>query len=267
MSKVHPTALVDDGVELGPDVEVGPYAIVEAGARLGARCVVEAHAIVKGGTIMGDEGRVGHFAVVGGDPQYLAFDPATPTGVLLGDRVRLGEGVTIHRSIHEGKNTLIGSDVFLMGYSHVGHDCVLSDYVVVANAALLAGHVELGAHAFVGGGAAFHQFARVGEGAMIGGAAEVSADVPPFVTVARRNLACGLNLVGLKRRETPEEVTSDLKACYRAVYLRQGKPRSLAEKALTEEGLGVTEQGLAFLEFFLKGERGFARSRRQTDDS
>ena len=46
----------------------------------------------------------------------------------------------------------------------------------------------------------------------------------PFVTVARRNLACGLNLVGLKRRRRLEEVTSDLKACYRAVYLPRQTP-------------------------------------------
>ena len=28
---VHPTAIVEDGVELGADVEIGPYAVVRAG--------------------------------------------------------------------------------------------------------------------------------------------------------------------------------------------------------------------------------------------
>ena len=148
-----------------------------------------------------------------------------------------------------------------MGYSHVAHDCVVGDHVVTANGTLLAGHVELGEHSFVGGGAAFHQFVRVGEGAMVGGMAEVSADVPPFVTTARRNLACGLNLVGLRRREFSKEVIGELKACYRAVYFQGGNPRGCAEKTLEEGELPVTSRGRTFLEFFLSGERGFVRRR------
>ena len=55
----------------------GPYAIVEDEVELGSDCFVEAHAIVKNGTILGDGCRVGHFAVLGGEPQHLGFDPTT----------------------------------------------------------------------------------------------------------------------------------------------------------------------------------------------
>ena len=36
--------------------------------------------------------------------------------------------------------TIIGSDCFLMAYSHVAHDCGSGDNVIMANAAMLAGH-------------------------------------------------------------------------------------------------------------------------------
>ena len=261
---IHETAIVATGAKLGSGIQVGPYAIVEEGVEFGDDCSVEAHAIVKSGTVLAEGCRVGHFAVVGGDPQYLAFDPTTFSGVSVGKGTRIGEGVTIHRSIKEGENTFVGERVFLMGYSPVAHDCVVGDHATVANGALLAGHVELGDHSFVGGGAAFHQFVRVGEGAMVGGMAEVSADVPPFVTVARRNLACGLNLVGLRRREFADETVRDLKACYRAVYFNVGNLRECAEKTLEKGELPVTSSGRTFLEFFLSGERGF--SRRRKDD-
>jgi UDP-N-acetylglucosamine acyltransferase len=262
---IHATAILGAGAKLGSHVSIGPYAIVEDEVELGSGCFVEAHAIVKNGTVLGDGCRVGHFAVVGGEPQYLAFDPATSSGVKVGMGTRIGEGVTIHRSIQEKEVTCVGDNVYLMGYSHVAHDCVLGDQVVVANGALLGGHVELGTNCFVGGGAAFHQFVRVGEGAMVGGMAEVSADVPPFVTVARRNLACGLNLVGLRRRQLPRKVIADLKECYRAVYFHEGNPQRRAEKALASGELPSTLQGRAFLEFFLSGERGFVRSRKVRD--
>ena len=35
MRDVHPTAIVEAGVELGADVEIGPYAVVRAGTVLG----------------------------------------------------------------------------------------------------------------------------------------------------------------------------------------------------------------------------------------
>ena len=66
---------------------------------------------------------------------------------------------------------------------------------------MLAGHVHMGEDVFVGGGASIHQFQRVGMGSMIGGNAAISRDVPPQVLVADRNLAFGLNIVGLRRRK------------------------------------------------------------------
>jgi UDP-3-O-[3-hydroxymyristoyl] glucosamine N-acyltransferase len=43
---VHPTAVVEEDVELGPEVSVGPYAVIGAGSRLGARVTVGAHSVI-----------------------------------------------------------------------------------------------------------------------------------------------------------------------------------------------------------------------------
>ena len=104
---IHETAIVATGAKLGSGIKVGPYAIVEDGVEVGDDCSVEAHAIVKSGTVLAEGCRVGHFAVVGGDPQYLAFDSAISSGVSVGKGTRIGEGVTIHRSIKEGEKTFV----------------------------------------------------------------------------------------------------------------------------------------------------------------
>ena len=266
-SLIHSTAIVDSHAHLGEDVSVGPYAIVEPGVTIGKGSSIESHAIIKKATLLGKGVRIGHFSVVGGDPQQLSFDPSTPSGTEIGDGARLGEGVTVHRSMYEGGTTLVGRDCFLMGYSHVAHDCKVGDHAVLANGALLGGHVMVGEHAFVGGGAGLHQFTRVGEGAMIGGLAEVSADVPPQITVSGRNRACGLNLIGLQRRQASQEEIRELKDCYRMILMEKGNPALHAKEILNHSASPKTPLGLSFVKFFLEGDRGFVRSRSSQKDS
>src|SRR3954462_9048633 len=131
-------------------MSIHPTAIVEDGVQLGEGCVIHAHAIVKQHTVLGDGVVVHPFAVIGGDPQFLKFDPATVSGVRVGANTVLREHVTINRSIHAGKFTTVGDRCFIMANVHVGHDSVISDDVVLANNVMLAGHVTLESHIFVG---------------------------------------------------------------------------------------------------------------------
>jgi UDP-N-acetylglucosamine acyltransferase len=252
---IHPSAQVHPSARLAPDVEVGPFAIVEAGATLGAGCRLAAHAIVKAGAELGAGVRVDHFAVVGGDPQDLSFDPKLVSGVAIGDRTVIREHVTIHRATKTGERTVIGKDGLLMAGSHVAHDCVLGDHVILANGCMLGGHVHVGDRAFVSGGVAVHQFCRIGGGALVSGNAVVTEDVPPNVLAHGRNLIAGLNLVGLRRRAVPAAAVAEIKRAYHAVYATQGACPALAQQALAT-GAYETAEARDFLNFFLGGKRG-----------
>lgn len=236
-STIHPTAIVEPGAKLGPGVVLHAHAVVTRHAELGAGVVVHA------------------FAVVGGDPQYLKFDPASATGARIGAGTVIREHVTINRSIHTGQATVIGERCFLMANAHVGHDCLVADDVVLANNVMLAGHVEVGAHTFVGGGAGVHQFVRIGEGAMVAGLARVTKDVAPFLLVAERDEVPGFNLVGLRRRGFSRATVLEIKTAYAHVFAG-GDPRPLAAGLLPEV---QSPEARRFLEFFAGGRRGFAR--------
>ena len=255
---VDSTAIVGSGVVLGENTIVGPYAVIEEGAQLGNHCHIQSHAVIKKHAVLGDGVEVGHFSVIGGDPQHLAFDRSLKSTVVVGDRTRIGEGVTIHRSIELNGKTEVGADCFLMGYSHVAHDCILQNKVVLANGVLLGGHVMIGAETFLGGGAAVHQFVRIGGGVMVGGLAEISLDVPPQVLVSGRNLISGLNLIGLKRRKVAQAQITELKKIFREIF---GHTNLKKASLHIREGQDCPKSSIAleFLSFFESGTRGFAR--------
>ena len=242
---------------------IHPTAIIEDGARLGSGCVIHPYAIVKKNSVLGEGVVVHSFAVIGGDPQYLKFDPAVVSHVHIGAGTVLRESVTVNRSIHAGQATTVGARCCLMTGSHVGHDSSVGDDVVLANNVLLAGHVVVGRHCFLGGAAAVHQFCRVGEGAMVSGVSRVAQDVPPFATVAERNEIIGLNLIGLKRRGVTGAAVGELKEAFRVVYFTPGNIREVAAAAL-RDGHFQTAEARQFLAFFNEGKRGFARARRGT---
>jgi UDP-N-acetylglucosamine acyltransferase len=237
-------------------MNIHPTAIIEEGVQLGAGCTVQAHAIIRRHSVLGDGVVVHPFAVVGGDPQYLKFDPATASGVTIGAGTVVREHVTINRSIHAGQATTVGARCFVMAGAHVGHDCAVADDVVLANNVMLAGHVAVGSFTFVGGGAGIHQFCRLGEGVMVGGLARLTKDVAPFLMVAERDEVPGFNVVGLKRRGFSREAIRELKEAFRGVF-GAGDPRKMAAARLAA-GV-VSAEARRFLEFFAAGKRGFAR--------
>jgi UDP-N-acetylglucosamine acyltransferase len=240
---IHPTALVEDGAQLGADCEIM------------ARAVVTRHAV------LGDRVIVHPGAVIGGDPQFLKFDRATPSFVRVGSGTVVRENVTLNRAIHAGKSTVIGERCFLMANSHVGHDCALGDDVVLANNVMLAGHVDVGSFTFIGGGAGIHQFCRIGESVMISGLSRITRDLTHFTINSERDEVSGLNLVGLKRRGFSRSAIRELKHAFRAVYFGLGNIRTLAATALANGGY-ETAEARRFLEFFAHGKRGFARAER-----
>lgn len=258
---IHATAVVDPSAVLGEGVEIGPYAVVGPGAVVGAGSRLASHACVRARTVLGRQVFVDSHAVIGGEPQVRGFDPSVESRVEVGDRTVLREHVTVHRGSKPGSVTRIGADCFIMGGCHFAHDVVVEDFVTCANSALVGGHVLIGAHAFVSGNTGIHQFCRVGSGAIVSGVSMMTVDVPPFCTAAERNAVIGLNRVGMRRRGIAAAALQDVKDCYRAVFLsgKGVKPAALA--ALAAGNPGTTPEGRMFLEFCAQGTRGFVRPR------
>ena len=82
---VHPSAVVDPRAELDTGVRIGPYSVIGAGARIGREVEIGAHAVLEGRVTLGARCRVGHGAIIGGEPQDLKFRAGLPVGVTIGE--------------------------------------------------------------------------------------------------------------------------------------------------------------------------------------
>jgi UDP-3-O-[3-hydroxymyristoyl] glucosamine N-acyltransferase len=84
---IHPTAIIEDGAQLGENLSIGAYVCIGSGAVIGSGSVIHSHVTI------------GSEAVIGRDALIHA-------GVRIGARVVIGDRIIIHF------NTSIGSDGF-----------------------------------------------------------------------------------------------------------------------------------------------------------
>jgi UDP-N-acetylglucosamine acyltransferase len=251
---IHPTALVDDGAELGDGVVVGAYSIVGPGVRIGQGTQIGPHVLIERDTTLGEGCIVHKGAVLGTDPQDLKYDNE-PTTLEVGDRTVIREYATLNRGTSARGHTVVGPDCLLMAYAHVAHDCQLGHHVILSNSVNMGGHVTIGEWAIVGGATQIHQFARVGRHAFVGGMTAVRKDIPPFVKASGNPMQLyGLNSVGLQRRGFSDEVRRELKRAYRLFFSSSHNTTQALARARSE--LQLLPEIETFLSFFEESERG-----------
>lgn len=218
MSQIHPTAIVGKNVKLGSDNVIGPNVIIEDGVKIGNRNTVMAGAFIGRGTEIGDENKIHMHAVVGHEPQDLAYKNEE-TFTKIGNQNTIREFVTIHRGTKAGTSTVIGHSNFIMAYCHIAHNCVLGNNIIMVNQASLTGHCIVEDRAFLSGITGFHQFSRIGKLAMISALSACNKDIPPYVICGGRpGVALGINVVGMRRAGMNAAVREEVKTAYKLLY-------------------------------------------------
>ncbi len=248
MAKIAEDASVSENCEIAESVAVGKGAIIEGGVALGENCEIGAYAYLWEGARFGKNNRVFPFCSLGGEPQDKKYQ-GEKTSLIVGEGNTFREYCFVNRGTKGGGGeTKIGNGNLLMAYSHIAHDCIVGDDTVVANAAQIAGHVAIGDCAIIGGGALVQQFSRIGEGAMIGGGEKIRQDIPPFSRCAGG--VVGINGVGLKRSGASEEEIKLLRRAFRVLY-RGGLPLAEAAKQIKTMAAENKTKQLSALSAFL----------------
>ena len=259
MGGIHPTAIVDAGATLAPDVQVGPYAVIGPHVTVGAGTTIGAHCVIEGHTTIGRDNRIWQFSSIGGAPQDMKY-AGEPTRLEIGDRNTIREFCTFNCGTAQDSGvTRVGSDNWIMAYVHLAHDVQLGSRCILANNATLAGHVHVGDWVIIGGLTGVHQFVKIGSHAMAGFQTALTQDVPPYMMVdGNPSKVHGCNVEGLRRRGFSAERIAQVKQMHRLLYRKgltfeQARAELAALKGALPEGDADVELMTAFLAASTRG--------------
>lgn len=215
---ISPLAYVHPEAQIGEGCKIGPFCYIDKGVVLGDNNELMNSVTLLTGTTIGNENVIFPGAVIGAIPQDLKFRGEDST-VVIGSGNRIRENVTIHRGTASKGTTIVGNNNLIMENAHIAHDCVFGSGIIMGNSTKLAGEVIVDDNAIISAVVLVHQFCRIGGYTMVQGGTRTSMDIPPFVIAAREPVAyCGLNIVGLRRRNFSVEVINDIHNAYRILY-------------------------------------------------
>ncbi len=190
---IHPTAVMEDEVTLGPGVVLG------AGVRVGSGTQIGAYSVIGPGVCIGRDGQIGSNAAIGfaliGDRVRIAsgavigeagFGVAGSSAgamdipqlgrVIIQDGVTVGACSCIDRGAYD--DTVVGENTKIDNLVQVAHNCVIGRNCVLAGHVGLSGSVTVGDGAMFGGRAGIADHIHIGAGARVAAAAGVMRDIP-----------------------------------------------------------------------------------------
>ena len=252
-SIIHPSAEIDNDVQIGPFCVVGENVKIESGSKLFS------HVVLKGPTTIGKNNIFYQFCTIGEDTPDKKFK-GEDTTLEIGDGNIFREGVTVHRgTIQDKSTTVIGKKNLFMAYAHVAHDCIVGDDNVFANNAGIAGHVTVGNNVTIGAFTTIHQFCQMGDYSFAGMNSSITMDVPAYIKVASNPArVIGLNSVGMERGGIDQEIITILKKGYKTVY-RKGLNLRDAIKKLESMNSSDVKEIQNFINSLKSSERGILR--------
>ncbi len=163
---IGPNAVIEAGVELGDEVEIGAgcfvgrNAVIGKGSRLHANATVHAECIlgesvfVHSGTVIGADGfgyefgggrhrKVRQAGIVQIDNDVEIGAGSTVDRARFG-RTWIGEGTKIDNLVQIGHNVVIGKHCIIVACTAIAGSAIIGDYVVIAAQVGIAGHVTVG---------------------------------------------------------------------------------------------------------------------------
>jgi UDP-N-acetylglucosamine acyltransferase len=256
-TKIHPTAIIEPGAQIGVNATIGPYAVIEQDVVVGDGSEIGPHAMLGNGTRLGARCRVFMGASIGLEPQDKKY-AGEKTLAIIGDDTLIREYVTVNRGTAASGETRVGARGWIMAYCHIAHDCVVGDDATFSNAVAMAGHVTVGNYATIAGIVSINQFCRIGDHAMVGARARVSSDIVPYALVGTEPLrVVSVNKVGLERRGFGAEQINSIKRAYKILF-REGL--SLNDALAKIDAEFPDDAPVKTLSDFVRGsEKGFLR--------
>ena len=249
---IHKTAIIDPKAKIDNSVEIGPYSVIGPKVEIGKNTKIQSHVSIVGKTIIGKDNRFFPFSSIN-IPQDLKYN-GEDTKTIIGNNNTIREYVTINPGTKGGGGvTKIGNNCLFMVSAHIAHDCLVGDNVILANNVPLGGHAVIEDNVIIGGNSAVQQFTRIGRSAMIGGMCGVVRDIIPYgIAHGNRSVLQGLNLIGLRRKNTPNKEIKILNDAYKQIFKNENLTENINNLS---EDLKKNKYVMEVIKFLIKDKK------------
>lgn len=217
-NQISEKAMVSPKAKIGDNVKIFPFAYIEDYVEIGDNCIIFPFVSILSGTKMGKGNKVHQGAVLAALPQDFEFR-GERTELIIGDNNIIRENVVINRATHEGGQTVIGNDNFLMEGVHISHDTKVGDNNVFGYGTKIAGDCEIGNGVIFSSSVIENAKTRVGDLAMVQAGTSFSKDVPPYIVAGGNPVAYGgPNNTMMTAWKVDEKVQKHVANAYRLVF-------------------------------------------------
>lgn len=180
---IHPTAIIDDGVEIGEGNYIGPYCIIYDGVEIGDNNHFESNVII------------------GSNAEHRDyFKKGSNFSVKIANNNIFREFVTVNGGTNQ--NTQIGNNNIMLRGSYFSHDSIMEDNTTLSCNATIGGHSYLMEGCTMALNSVCHQFSVIGSYSFVGMGGVVtkqSVIKPGEIHVGNPCRFLKLNKIGLER--------------------------------------------------------------------
>ncbi|MGC6475228.1 MAG: UDP-3-O-(3-hydroxymyristoyl)glucosamine N-acyltransferase [Parvibaculales bacterium] len=190
---IHPSAQIEDNVDIAIGVVIGPNAEIGAGTKIAANSVIGEGCVIGrdcriganvtiSHTLMGDQVYIHPQVSIGQDGFGFAPDMSGHVKipqlgrVIIQNNVEIGAGTMIDRGGLD--DTIIGEGTKIDNLCHIAHNVVIGRHCFFAGQSGVAGSTHIGDFAFVGGKVGISGHLSIGQGVKLQGASVVTKDLP-----------------------------------------------------------------------------------------
>jgi UDP-3-O-[3-hydroxymyristoyl] glucosamine N-acyltransferase len=190
---VHPTAELENGVQVDPGAVVGPRAQIGSGASIGANAVIGPDVCIGRNCSIGSGAHI-RFALIGDrvivhpgvcigqDGFGFAMGPGGHLKVpqlgrvIIQNDVEIGANTAIDRGTN--RDTVIGEGTKIDNFVQIGHNVVIGRHCIIVAHVAIAGSSVLEDFVAVGGQVGVAGHIRIGQGAQIAAQSGLVNDIP-----------------------------------------------------------------------------------------
>lgn len=178
LSKIHPTAIVDQGAFISPrNVEIGPRSFVGCGAKVFAGSLIGSDVNISPGVVVGWDGF---------EPKQVGVKRVIiphAGGVEIRSGVEILPNTNVQKAVFSG-NTLISEETKIDGLVTVGHNVSIGQRCKIACNTCIAGSTTIGNDVWIGPGSVLSSALKIGDESFIVLGSVVMSSIPAGSKVA-----------------------------------------------------------------------------------